>query len=296
VSAVEIPILSIGDDPIHTSTAGKIVSRLRGEGWCVVPDVVPRDEIGALRDAVIAEELRQREEWKEVARQIRQAGQQAPPSGVGHAQALINHIPRIGRCIADRRLLAAAEQLLGQFVRVPSVAGLVNFPGNERGYWHSDWPFNQTLGSHVASPYADVVMQLSGIVMLTEFTIDNGATLIVPRSHRRPDNPSGNGVPRHAVLPDECQGVGPAGAALFYDSRLWHAVAPNRSPAPRVAVSVRYSPWWMNLQVRKKGTPDHELFTTATSGKDNALPLIPKETFASLDDDVKPLFAHWVRD
>jgi len=34
----------------------------------------------------------------------------------------------------------------------------------------------------------------------------------------------------------------PAGSVLVMDARLWHSMAPNNAPSPRVAVVVRYAP------------------------------------------------------
>jgi ectoine hydroxylase-related dioxygenase (phytanoyl-CoA dioxygenase family) len=283
-------------DEVNVDSVDAIAAQLRSPGWCVVPDVIPRDEVNALREDVVAEVRRQNEEWQSVARQIREAGQQAPPSGVGYAQAVINHVPRLGRYFADRRVLGAAESILGPCVRVSVTSGIVTHPGNERGHWHADWPYNQTLASHIPSPYPDFPMQISGIVMLSDFTEENGATFILPESHRRADNPTSYEVPRHAPLPDERQGVGRAGSMLFYDSRMWHAVAPNRSNAPRVAVTVRYSPWWINLESKREGSSDRARLVAATGGKDTCAPLVPRSVFESLDEEAKPLFAHWVAD
>ena len=273
----------------------EIVRRLRMDGWCVLPGIVPDNEVPTLRAAVIDEEVRQRAEWLAVRAGFVAAGQQLPPDGVGHAQALVNYIPALAAYLADARIVAAAEAIFGPHIKISSVAGLVNFPRNERGYWHADWPFNQSLASCVAAPYPDVTMHLSGILMLTEFSRETGGTLIVPGSHRAPDNPTtNNGVDRYARYPTEMQVTGAPGSMLFYDSRLWHAVAANLTANPRVAVTVRYGPWWINLEVRRKGSLDFQRVAARTGGKDNSVPLIPKPVFEKFPEHAKPLFMHWI--
>jgi ectoine hydroxylase-related dioxygenase (phytanoyl-CoA dioxygenase family) len=275
----------------------EVVRRLRMDGWCVLQSIVPDLEVADLRNAVTEQEKLQRAEWEAVRTGIQTAGQQLPPAGVGHAQALVNYIPQLAGYLADARIVAAAETIFGPYIRISSVSGLVNFPGNERGYWHADWPFNQMLASCIAAPYPDLAMQLSGILMLTDFSAETGGTLIIPGSHRAPDNPTmSNGVARYARYPTEMQVCGAAGSFLYYDSRLWHAVAPNLSSAPRVAVTVRYGPWWLNLEVRRRGSLDFQRVAARSGGKDNSVPLIPKAVFESLPQHAQSLFMHWIEE
>ena len=92
----------------------------------------------------------------------------------------------------------------------------------------------------------------------------------------------------------EHQATGTAGSVLLYDSRLWHAVAPNLSTTSRVALIVRYVPWWLNLTPTMRGTPDHERMVLKTGGKNyDAIP-IRREVFEALSSIVKPLYQHWV--
>jgi hypothetical protein len=281
----------------ETMETTEVVRRLRMDGWCVLPMIVPERELHSLCAAVVEQEVLQRAEWHALRAGYEAAGRRLPPSGVGHAQAIVNYIPELPAYLADARIVAAAEALFGPYIRVSSVSGLVNFPGNERGYWHADWPFNQSLASCVAAPYPDVAMQLSGILMLTEFTPETGGTLIVPGSHRSSDNPTtDNGIDRYGRYPTEMHVTGAAGSMLIYDSRLWHAVAPNLTASPRVAVTVRYGPWWLNLEVRRPGSLDFQRVAARSAGKDNSVPLIPRGVFESFPEHAKPLFMHWIEE
>ena len=57
---------------------------------------------------------------------------------------------------------------------------------------------------------------------------------------------------------------------LLYDSRLWHAVGANRSDQERTIMTVRYTPWWLNLEMRRPGGPEHAMLLARGDGKDNA--------------------------
>lgn len=273
----------------------EVMRRLEVDGWCVIEGVIPGDQVDDIRQALLAEEARQREEQQVVLAKIRAQGHRISVAGVGSVRGLISAVPEVASYLADDRILAAAEAQFGPYFRVSTVGGLVNWPGTERGYWHSDWPFNQTVASHIPAPYPDTVIHLSSLFMLSSFGAENGGTLIVPGSHRSPDNPSGeNGVGRDASHPAEVNVTGGPGDVFLYDSRLWHSVAENNSDQPRVAMSVRYAPWWLNLNVQREGHPDHIRIVVETNGKDSVNPLISAEVFDSLPAKAKPLFAHWV--
>ena len=273
----------------------EIVRRVRMDGWCVIPEVIPEREVEAVRDMVVEEEATASAEHEAFVKEMRAKGHRIGGQGIGLALGLIRVLPVISKYFADEAILGAAERLLGKHVRISTVTGLINSPGVKRGYWHSDWPFNQTTASHVPAPYPDAVMHLSSIFMLTEFSKETGGTLIVPGSHRWPNNPSGdNGVDRDAPYPTEMTVVGGPGDTVFYDSRLWHSVAENPGDTARVAISVRYAPWWLNLNVQREGHPDREAIVVETNGKDHVNSNVPRETYEALPDRAKPLFRHWV--
>lgn len=278
-----------------TESTEKLCLRLMSEGWCVIQDVIPEDAVPGICRAVLELVGEQRAEWERWRAESRAGGRRSGAEGVENAQGVINALPQCAPFVADRRILEVAEATFGPYVRVSSTSAIVTNPGNERGYWHADWPFNQTITSHIPAPYADAVMHLSSLFMLTDFSAENGGTLIVPGSHRLPDNPSSsNGGACEAPHPNEVNVTGTAGSVFLYDSRLWHSVAPNRSRQPRVAISVRYAPWWLNLDVRRKGSPDNLRIVVEANGKDNSVPLLAKSSFDTLPENVKPLFRHWV--
>lgn len=173
----------------------------------------------------------------------------------------------------------------------------MNHPGNARGHWHFDWPFNQTVATHIPAPYPDTVMHVSAIFMLSPFNDETGGTLVVPGSHRSGTNLSGdNGVDLDAAHPSEINATGEAGNVLSFDSRLWHSVATNNSDHLRTAAIARYAPWWLNLSVQPAGTPDHTQIVAEIGGKPSEAPLVRRDVFDGLANEVKVLILHWVED
>ena len=76
---------------------------------------------------------------------------------------------------------------------------------------------------------------------IDEFTETNGATAIVPGSHRWGDD----------RIPQEQEAqpaVMPAGSVIFYPGTLWHGGGANRSEHSRLAVTCQYCEPWLRTQ------------------------------------------------
>lgn len=257
------------------------LQHLKIDGWYVMEGVIPENEVDAVRESA---------ERSTIVHRNPKA-----PDGIGHVPGFIRYDQSIAPYLADRRMLALVEALLGPHARVSFTTGTINYPGNERGGWHGDWPFNQNNAGHIPTPYPDATMHITTLWMLSPFTCENGGTLIVPGSHRSNNNPTGNnGVDPNAPYPTEMQATGPAGSVLVMDSRMWHATAPNRTDQPRTSVVVRYAPWWLNLDVLMDGSDERTRIVDETGGTENNVPPIPPDVYDAFPNNVKPLFRHWV--
>jgi ectoine hydroxylase-related dioxygenase (phytanoyl-CoA dioxygenase family) len=260
----------------------EMLSRLETDGWFILPGVVPADEVDGLRRRVEAA--------------VEKFGRVDRDYGFGGLKGLIAFDQALCPYLAEPRLVALAEALFGPHHRISFTSGQVNYPGIRRGEWHADWPFNQKAAGHIPAPYPDAVFHLTTLWMLSPFSADNGGTLILPGSHRRRDNPSGdNGVDARAPQPGEMQACGEAGSALVFDSRLWHSVAPNTTGRSRVSVAVRYAPWWLNLDILMPGSDERKRMVEEPGRHDNNVQPLTAEVYAALPERVRPLLRHWVR-
>nr|WP_035792323.1 phytanoyl-CoA dioxygenase family protein [Kitasatospora mediocidica] len=272
------------------------MAQLRDQGWCLVPGVMPEDEIPLVHDLILAEERAQAqargESW---TRTSNGSTDTTRYQRVSKAAAIVARLGAHASFVADDRVLGAVRRLLGEYVRVSSDFGIVTLPGAERGFWHCDWPYNQTVAAHIPQPYGDMVMHLSALFMVTDFTEENGGTLLVPGSHRRPGNPTGDNDELAATPQSgELQVTGRRGSAILFDARLWHAVAPNTSDQTRVALAVRYAPWWLNLEVRRPGSTDARLVEELMDGRANSAPLLTAAQFEALPAVLRPMYENWV--
>lgn len=76
---------------------------------------------------------------------------------------------------------------------------------------------------------------------INEFTAENGATVVIPGSHRL-----GNEIitDRSAAVP----AVMPQGSVIFFLGTLWHGGGENRSRAGRLAMTCQYCEPWLRQQ------------------------------------------------
>ena len=253
---------------------------LARNGCCLLEGIIPADQVGPVR-ASVSETVRRHTKL---------------PFPTGYVTGLLRLDQSIAPYVADPRILSVVRVLFGEHARISMFTGTINGPGLPRGEWHADWPFNQGHRSHVSAPYPDVVMNLVTIWMLTDFTVENGATLYLPGSHLEHDSPHPGGGPLDplAVLPDERQLVGRAGDVGVFDARTWHAVSPNRTAEERVAVVVRYAPWWLNLNPLRPGTRDRFQIVESAGAVDITVEPIPAAVYERLPAELQPLVYHMV--
>jgi ectoine hydroxylase-related dioxygenase (phytanoyl-CoA dioxygenase family) len=259
------------------------VQQVHESGYCILTDVIPADVVDSVCGDVLAVDPA--------------LNRPDAPANRGAISGLINHTQSFAPYLADPRILDLTSALLGEHVRISYTSTIVSYPGATRLQWHADWPFNQGNAGHMAAPYPDVLAHLTSIWMLNDFTIDNGATLIVPRSHRQSTNPTGNnGVDKMAPHPEEIHITGRAGTVMVMDSRVWHATPTNNSGSARVGLAIRWAPWWLNLDVLMPGSDErHRMVEEVTGAKDNQVPAVESEVWAALPSNVQPLFRHWTR-
>ena len=85
-------------------------------------------------------------------------------------------------------------------------------------------------------------LQVSVMWALTEFTVENGATHVVPGSHRAECEGSYVDAP-------SMQATMNRGSALFYLGPTWHGGGANRSTAPRMGLVTTYALGWLRQEV-----------------------------------------------
>ena len=252
------------------------------QGWYVLEDVIPADRVGEI--------------CQHVEETVSRHGTGKNIQGLGSRKGLLAFDQSFAPYLADPRILGVTEALFGSHYRISFTTAHISYPGNQRGKLHADWPFNQHNAGHIPAPYPDAVQHLTTLWMLSPFTEETGATIIVPGSHRYPNNPTGDiGVETMAAFPSEIRATGDAGSVLLFDSRLWHATASNESDGRRISMIVRYIPWWLDTRVLMPGTRARRAMVDEPGLPENEIPPVKPDVYDRLPETVKPLYRHWVR-
>ena len=84
-------------------------------------------------------------------------------------------------------------------------------------------------------------VQCNTIWAMTDFTEANGATRVIPGSHRLEDR-------RQFEYEDTEPAEMPAGSVLFYTGALYHGAGANRSDAVRYGLNVTYAVSWLRQE------------------------------------------------
>lgn len=92
--------------------------------------------------------------------------------------------------------------------------------------YHMD--FQRVMDGYLAS--------VNMLITLSDFTVENGGTLIVPGTHQKREKPS-DAYLKENTFTAEC----PAGSMIVFDSTLWHAAGVNRSGEDRLAVNHQFT-------------------------------------------------------
>ena len=186
-------------------------------GYAVLPGVLSDEELAAIR-ARLAERL---------AVEGDQAGLEVhQEAGTNRLADLVNKGPMFRPCFTEPRVLACVGHVLGDF-KLSSLNFREALPGQGLQALHADYG-----GSAPASGF----QVCNSIWLLDDFTADNGATRVVPGSHRA-GRPAREALPDPAAAhPDEVQLIAPAGTVVVFNSHLWHGGTLNRSDRPRRAL------------------------------------------------------------
>ncbi len=191
--------------------------RLARDGYVALPDVLSGAQLDAVR-ARLAELLAT--EGDRAGLEVHQE------KGTDRLADLVNKGAVFERCFTDPRVLACIAEVLGEF-RLSSLNFRAALPGRGHQSLHADWGQPVPPGDYQVC---------NSIWLLDDFTTVNGATRVVPGSHRSSSLPRLAMPDPTAPHPDEVQITGRAGTVVVFNSHLWHGGTQNRSDRPRRAL------------------------------------------------------------
>jgi len=135
------------------------------------------------------------------------------------------------RLVDNPRVLAVLDQLLMPNYLLSALQAINIQPGETAQLAHHDDGFYPI-------PRPRAPLTAATIWAIDDFTADNGATMVIPGSHRwgqRPPNPEDQAI----------SVVMPAGSCVFFVGTLWHGGGANNTTRERLAVTAQYCQPWL---------------------------------------------------
>ena len=145
-------------------------------------------------------------------------------------------LPQCARLMEDPFLLSLLAALLKEDFILSDISATSIGPATGGGYWHVDAPLTM-----LPEPLPDVVLAVQTVWMLDDFTQENGATKVVPGSHRTLRKPAWGYEP----MDGEIALTAPAGSLALWLSHTWHRVGANVTDRPRRAIIGYFTQSWV---------------------------------------------------
>jgi ectoine hydroxylase-related dioxygenase (phytanoyl-CoA dioxygenase family) len=149
--------------------------------------------------------------------------------------ALLAKSPVFADLVIHSRVLALLDRTLLSNYLLSAALAIHLEPGETAQTLHYDDAFFRL-------PRPRPAFGLSAIWAIDDFTAENGATEVLPGSHRWGGEVPDEDDPRIAPV------VMPAGSVVVFSATLWHRGGANRSDAPRLAITPQYCEGWCRQQ------------------------------------------------
>ena len=205
---------------IAPETVSAELSALDVDGFVILERVLGREELARIRTAL-------------------EPHLQATPLGRNRFEGLrtrrVYALCAKDRAFADLvshpRVLRLLDHILEPNYLLSAAIAIHLGPGSEAQEFHAD-----DLSYHIPRPRPAV--GVTTIWAIDDFTADNGATEVIPGSHRwgeeRPTPPDVRA--RKIIMP--------AGSVVVFPGTLWHRGGANTTDQPRLAITPQYcQPW-----------------------------------------------------
>ena len=212
--------------PAGMTTVAEHVERIARDGWTIIEHAI---EPG-LVEALSAELLR-----LERALDVKPAGNVFEGARTVRIYNLLAHGKVFERIPVHPNVLPVVEGVLDGGCLVSSLSSIAIDPGERAQPIHAD-------DQVIPLPKPHVATVCNTMWALTDFTEANGATRIVPGSHRA------DASPVFGRRYDSIAAEMPRGSVLVWHGSLWHGGGANRTDARRVGIAMNYCAGWIRQQ------------------------------------------------
>ena len=164
---------------------------------------------------------------------------------------LVTWDPAFGDVATNPLLLGTVEGLIGLDCILSSCNLGARLPGCPAQNLHRDTAIWGT-----SMPFMPFPVGIQTAWCVDEFTLENGATMLIPGSHADPTIP---------ITAPAIQVVAPAGSVIAFDCQAFHAGGANRSDQLRRSVLTLYIRSWLKPQTDHKRSFPQERWASSSS-------------------------------
>lgn len=201
-------------------------STMEKDGWLIFPAVLQKDFINALQSDLA--------KAYDVCRTMQvKNGLAANTDGSVHH--LISQGGNFLKLLEMLPLWNYLRRYFGSQFILNSLGGIINFP--------SGATYASKVHRDIRFFSGEMPLMLNMLVMLDDFTIDNGATRLLTGSHKQPRKPDDA-----EFLAKAAHAIGKAGDVLVFNSNLWHAAGHNTTQNVRRAITPTFTKPFMKQQ------------------------------------------------
>ncbi len=206
------------------------------EGYLPLPGILTPEQVQAFRARLQALE---EAEGEEAGTEVHQE------AGTARLANLVNKDPIFDFCWTHPKVLAAMSHVLRGDLKLSSLNTRAALPGEGLQALHTDGA--QQIPGIAPSPEdsSKRYYACNSIWLLSDFTPENGATRLVPGSHKLGLDPRKHLADPQAPHPDELLVLGEAGTVYVFNAQTWHGGTVNRSSEPRRALHCYFC--WRNV-------------------------------------------------
>jgi ectoine hydroxylase-related dioxygenase (phytanoyl-CoA dioxygenase family) len=201
------------------------LARIERDGYSIVEDAIEPELLDALADDLLRIEREH---------SIAPAANEFEGTRTVRIYNLLVHGRLYERIPVHPSVLPVVEGVLDAGCLISSLSSIAIGPGETAQPIHAD-----DMVIPLDKPHAAIVC--NSMWALTDFTEANGATRIVPGSHRRESPPYGGEVESVAAEMRR-------GSVLVWHGSLWHGGGANRTGEPRVGIAMNYCAGYIRQQ------------------------------------------------
>jgi ectoine hydroxylase-related dioxygenase (phytanoyl-CoA dioxygenase family) len=201
---------------VHGKVTDDQLSQLDEDGYVVLCQVLDQAGVELFRNSL-----------ERIAVEKKVDGQ----SGTRHIDKLIFVDAAYETVLLHPLVLSCVSHVLGRPCRLHQLSARDPLPGFGGQGLHTDW-----MPLFVPTPYFAV----TALWVLDDFSAANGATRLVPGSHRRVGPIPKGYQPTDSRHPDEILIEARCGDVLVFNGHVWHGGTVNRSTSSRRALQCQY--------------------------------------------------------